>query len=78
MGEGGPNREPAGGLPRIRRLTPARPRRYVKIQAKARLNLPADLAKKLGASPGARLEVRERDGRLQVRPNIHSLVAPLC
>ncbi|MHB8056126.1 MAG: radical SAM protein [Candidatus Aminicenantales bacterium] len=43
------------------------------MSAKGRFDMPADLAKKLGASPGARLEVRERDSRLQIRPNIHSL-----
>jgi MoaA/NifB/PqqE/SkfB family radical SAM enzyme len=73
MGEGGRNRESAGGaLPdpaADRRVA----RRYLDVRTKGRLDLPADLLKKLGASPGTRLEVRERDGRLQVRPNIHSL-----
>ncbi|MCX6567027.1 MAG: radical SAM protein [Candidatus Aminicenantes bacterium] len=73
MGEGGRNREHADGLSPNPAANPRIPRRYINARAKGRLDLPADLAKKLGASLGARLEVRERDCRLQVRPNIHSL-----
>jgi len=72
-GEGGPNREPAGGPSSNPKAFARIPRRYLKAKAKGRLDLPADLVKKLGAEPGARLEIRERDGRLQIRPNIHSL-----
>lgn len=73
MGEGGPNQESARRLSPNSGVPPRVPRRYVKISAKGRFDLPADLVKKTGASPGARLEVREIDGRLQIRPNIHSL-----
>lgn len=73
MPEGGPNRdyeeEHAPGPPAPRPPS----RRFLKVKGPNRLDLPADLARKLGASPGARLEVRENDGRLQIRPNIHSL-----
>ena len=73
MGEGGRNREHVGGGSPNPAVDPRPPRRYVKTGAKGRIELPADLVKKTGASPGARLEVRERGGRLQIRPDIHSL-----
>jgi MoaA/NifB/PqqE/SkfB family radical SAM enzyme len=73
MGEGGRNREQTEGPSPNPKASVRIPRRYLKAKAKGRFDLPADLVKKLGALSGARLEVRERDGRLQIRPNIHSL-----
>jgi MoaA/NifB/PqqE/SkfB family radical SAM enzyme len=55
---------PARGLP---------PKRYLTLDERGRIELPPDLAKAAGAAPGARLEVRERDGRLEMRPDVHSL-----
>lgn len=73
MPEGGPNRDYEEELaPKAPAPSPAR-RRYLKAKARGRLDLPADLVRKMGAAPGARLEVREIDGRLQIRPDIHSL-----
>jgi AbrB family looped-hinge helix DNA binding protein len=73
MGEGGRNRDE--GAPRPAAAGADRPalRRYLTAGSRGRITLPADLAKKLGAAAGAGLEVRERDGRLEIRPNIHSL-----
>jgi AbrB family looped-hinge helix DNA binding protein len=48
-------------------------RRFLTVGENGRIELPADLAKAAGAGPGSRLEVRERDGRLEIRPDIHSL-----
>ncbi len=73
MGEGGRNRETAAGLSPNPTMDPAPPRRFFKLGLKGRLDLPAGLVKKLGAAPGARLEIRLRDGYLQIKPNIHSL-----
>ncbi len=71
MGEGGRIRDEAAARP-LPAGRPA-PRRFIKAGPQGRLSLPPDLAKHLGASPGARLEIREREGRLEIRPDIHSL-----
>ena len=73
MGEGGRNREPFGGISPSPSVDPRPLRRYLKTGTRGRLDLPPGLMKKLGASPGAHLEVRARDGRFEIKPNIHSL-----
>ncbi len=81
MGEGGSRgfRDAAGSHNR-EHLKPSAPetnrvplRRFLTVDKSGRLELPSDLAKASGAAPGARLEIRERDGRLEIRPDIHSL-----
>ncbi len=72
MGEGGRNRDEGGPRALPGRDRPA-PRRFLTAGAGGRLKLPRDLARDLGASAGSRLEVRDRDGRLEIRPDIHSL-----
>ncbi|MCX6559279.1 MAG: SPASM domain-containing protein [Candidatus Aminicenantes bacterium] len=72
MGEGGRNREEPAPRPAAAGADHPTPRRFLRAGG-GRIVLPADLVKKLGTSLGARLEVRERDGRLEIRPNIHSL-----
>jgi MoaA/NifB/PqqE/SkfB family radical SAM enzyme len=70
-GDGGRNREDlkpsASGTSRV----PLR--RFLTVEESGRIALPPDLAKTAGVVPGARLEVRERNGRLEIRPNIHTL-----
>jgi hypothetical protein len=70
-GDGGPGRDgppqPPAGAGRVP------PRRFLTVDERGRIDLPPDLAKTAGASPGTLLEVRERDGRLEIRPDIHSL-----
>jgi MoaA/NifB/PqqE/SkfB family radical SAM enzyme len=48
-------------------------KRFLTLDGQSRIVLPPDLVKAAGAAPGARLEVREKDGRLEIRPDIHSL-----
>jgi len=73
MGEGGRNKESAPGRSPNPAVDPRPRRRYLKAGSRGRLDLPADLIRKLGASAGARLEVRARDGHVQIKPDIHSL-----
>ncbi len=73
MGEGGRNLESTEGFAPKSPASLRAPRRFLKAGPGGRLALPPKLAKKLGAAPGARLEIRERDGRLQIRPDVHSL-----
>ncbi len=77
MGEGGSRGFGKGGSDRESPAPPAArripPRRTLTLDEKGRIDLPPDLARAAGASPGARLEVREKDGRLEIRPDIHSL-----
>jgi MoaA/NifB/PqqE/SkfB family radical SAM enzyme len=72
MGEGGRNRDET--LPRAS-AGDGRPgaRRFLTAGARGRLTIPPDLVKKLGASASSRLEIREREGRIEIRPDIHSL-----
>jgi len=79
MGEGG-SRGFRGGMEGPDNKTPRAPqvprvpvRRFIAVDKRGRIGLPPDLVKACGAAPGARLEVRERDGRLEIRPDIHSL-----
>jgi MoaA/NifB/PqqE/SkfB family radical SAM enzyme len=72
VGEGGRNRDETGEAARAGAASHPTPRRFLRAGG-GRIVLPPDLVKKLGTSLGARLEVRERDGRLEIRPNIHSL-----
>jgi len=73
MGEGGRNTEEAGLRRTDAAAAKSAPRRFLAASSGGRIVLPADLVKKLGATADARLEVREREGRLEIRPNIHSL-----
>jgi MoaA/NifB/PqqE/SkfB family radical SAM enzyme len=81
MGEGGRNRFadetkggiPGGGVPGGIEAGGLPARRILKTGPRGSIRLPADLRKKLGYSAGARLEAVERNGRLTIRPNIHSL-----
>ncbi|MDD8024938.1 MAG: SPASM domain-containing protein [Acidobacteriota bacterium] len=72
MAEGGRNRDEAAIRSAAAGADRPTPRRFLRAGG-GRIVLPADLAKKIGASASARLEIRERDGRLEIRPNIHSL-----
>lgn len=56
-----------------RKLPPARRVRRVRVEKSGRVSLPAPLARKLGANPGDRIEIVEERGRIELRPNIHSL-----
>ena len=47
--------------------------RRVRVEKSGKLTLPAPLARKLGADPGDRIEIVEERGRIELRPNIHSL-----
>ena len=79
MGEGGSRGFPGGvGGPGDKPRPAPDPvrvpeRRFLTVDKIGRIDLPPDLAKAAGAEPGARLEVRERDGRLEIRPDIHTL-----
>jgi MoaA/NifB/PqqE/SkfB family radical SAM enzyme len=79
MGEGGSRGFPggAGGPGDKPRPAPDPVRvpekRFLTVEESGRIELPPDLAKAAGAAPGARLEIRERDGRLEIRPDIHTL-----
>lgn len=73
MGEGGRNRDEERARPRDPSPDRAAPRRHLTVGTRGHLTLPADLVKKLGATAEARLEIREKEGRLEIRPNIHSL-----
>jgi AbrB family looped-hinge helix DNA binding protein len=46
---------------------------WVKAEKGGYLAVPPEVAAKLGLEPGAELEVIEEGGRIEVRPNIHSL-----
>jgi len=54
-------------------IPPARVVRRMRIEKNGGLTLPARLARKLGANPGERIEIVEERGRIELRPNIHSL-----
>ena len=56
-----------------RPVAPARRIRRVTVEKNGRVYLPAPLARKLGAAPGERIEIVEERGRIELRPNIHSL-----
>ncbi|MCJ7642854.1 MAG: AbrB/MazE/SpoVT family DNA-binding domain-containing protein, partial [Candidatus Aminicenantes bacterium] len=77
MGEGGRNymekgeleAGPLNGIP----VEPRKKSYRVKAGKGGRLAVPPEVARKLGLEPGAELEVIEEGGRVEVRPNIHSL-----
>jgi MoaA/NifB/PqqE/SkfB family radical SAM enzyme len=77
MGEGGSRgfREDGAGPsgPAAPSLPPAPEKRFLTLDGQGRIDLPSDLAKAAGAAPGVRLEVRDKDGRLEIRPDIHGL-----
>ena len=77
MGEGGSRgfrEDGAGtGAPAAPSLPKSSEKRFLTLDEEGRIVLPPDLAKAAGAAPGVRLEVRERAGRLEIRPDIHSL-----
>jgi MoaA/NifB/PqqE/SkfB family radical SAM enzyme len=54
------------------RVRPARAVREIRVE-NGNLVVPAGLEKTLGLAPGARLELLVDHGRVEVRPNIHSL-----
>jgi AbrB family looped-hinge helix DNA binding protein len=56
-----------------RPLPPTKRVRRVRVEKNGRVTLPAALARKLGADPGERIEIVEERGRIELRPNIHSL-----
>jgi MoaA/NifB/PqqE/SkfB family radical SAM enzyme len=47
--------------------------RRVRVESSGAMRLPPALVKKLGAAAGETLEVTEERGRIEIRPNIHSL-----
>ena len=59
--------------PTRKKLSGVRPRRRVPVQKNGAVKLPADIIKKLGVRPGGKLEISEDRGRVEIRPNIHSL-----
>lgn len=77
MGEGGRNygekgeHEPAFGSPRF--AAPQRKRFRLKAGPGPCLEVPPDAAEALGLEPGAELDLFAEAGRVDVRPNIHSL-----
>ena len=77
MGEGGRNRGETDG--RERNPLPdgsvkQRKKTYrVRARGKGGLSVPPELARELGLEPGAELEAVSGDGRIELRPNIHSL-----
>jgi MoaA/NifB/PqqE/SkfB family radical SAM enzyme len=77
MGEGGRNYTEKGELDaESRNGIPVEPRKKayrVKAEKGGCLAVPPEVAAKLGLEPGAELEVIEEGGRVEVRPNIHSL-----
>jgi len=82
MGEGGRRgfgldndmREPQEAKsPTRKKLSGAPPRRRAPVQKNRAVKLPADIVKKLGVRPGGKLEIIEERGRVEIRPNIHSL-----
>lgn len=77
MGEGGRNYMEKGELDaESLNSIPVEPRKKsyrVKAEKGGCLAIPLEVAAKLGLEPGAELEVIEEGGRVEVRPNIHSL-----
>ncbi len=56
-----------------RDVPPARRVKRVRVEEDGRIGLPAALARKLGAAAGERIEIVEERGKVELRPNIHSL-----
>jgi MoaA/NifB/PqqE/SkfB family radical SAM enzyme len=77
MGEGGRNYTEKGeletGSPDRGSVEPRRKSFRIKAGKGAYLDVPPDVARKLGLEPGAELELVVDGGHMEVRPNIHSL-----
>ena len=77
MGEGGRNYGEKGeherGSSAFSRAAVRKPSFRLKAGKGACLDVPPDVARKLGLEPGAELEFIFDGGRVEVRPNIHSL-----
>lgn len=77
MGEGGRNYGEKGeheaGSPISVPVEPRKKSIRIKAGKGPCLDVPPDVARKLGLEPGAELEVIVEGGRVEVRPNIHSL-----
>ncbi len=77
MGEGGRIYSEKGEIDRARRRRDpllSREKVYrVRVGGNGALDLPPDLAARLGLAPGAVLELVTRGGQVEVLPNIHSL-----